>query len=78
MYNHKKNEPLFVEIFIKVGEILKFACEGKKGMSSSRCELFRIENFYFLFTFKKEGVQRTRTLRQIRKKEFMEKGFTGR
>lgn len=73
MYNpKKKHEPLFVEIFIKVDEILKFACEGKKGTSSSRCELFRIENFYFIFSFAREGEQRSRTLRQIRKKEFME------
>lgn len=70
--SNKQHEPLFVEIFIKVGEILKFACEGKKGTSTSRCELFRIESFYFLFTFQREGEERTRRLRQIRKKEFME------
>jgi len=63
---------VFVDLVIKVDEILRFGNWTANNDSAIYKDLFRIKSFYYLFTFDRRGAERMRTLRQISKKEFFE------
>lgn len=63
---------VFVDLVVKVDEILRFGNWTADNDSAIYKDLFRIRSFYYLFTFDRRGRERMRTLRQISKKEFFE------
>jgi len=63
---------LFVDLIIKVDEILRFSSQTADSNAAIYKDLFRIKCFYFLFTYDRKGLERIRTLRQINKATFLE------
>jgi hypothetical protein len=70
MKQDKKTMQRFVELSAKVNEILRFGCWAADGKSATYKDLFRIQSYYFLFTFERKDEQRLRTLRQLKKSDF--------